>query len=98
MISRGAPPHTHTHTFPPHITTPHLPPSSHIPPVHPQPLAIAPAAPERRAQGGILVGEIQDVLGETGALDDAPDFDGAFFLDEFADGVEEVGGELRAVG
>jgi hypothetical protein len=28
-------------------------------------------------------------------LDDTPDFDGAFVFDEFADGVEEVGGELH---
>jgi|SRR5690242_6126007 len=57
-------------------------------------LAVAAGAAEGSAQGGVLVGEVEDVLGEGGALYDAADFDGAFFLDEFADCVEEGGGEL----
>lgn len=39
--------------------------------------------------------EVEDWLGEVRGLDDAAHFDGAFFLDEFADGVEEVGRELQ---
>jgi hypothetical protein len=35
--------------------------------------------------------EIENVLGEAGALDDGADFDGAFFFDEFADCEEEGG-------
>lgn len=38
--------------------------------------------------------EIQYRLGQTGRLHDAADFDGAFALDQFADGVEEGWGEL----
>lgn len=40
------------------------------------------------------MGEIEDVLGHGGALDDAADLNCAFFLDELADRVEEGGGEL----
>lgn len=61
-------------------------------------LAVAAGAAKGSAQGGVLVGEVEDVLGEGGALYDAAYFDGAFFLDEFADCVEEGGGELVGFG
>ena len=41
------------------------------------------------------MGEIEDWLGQVRGLDDAAHFDGTFFLDELADGEEEVGRELR---
>lgn len=39
--------------------------------------------------------QVEDILREAGALDDTPNLHGALFLDEFADGVEEGGGELH---
>lgn len=57
-------------------------------------LTITSTAPERGAQRSILVSEIEDVLGKAGALDDTANLDSAFFLDEFADRVEERWGEL----
>lgn len=54
-------------------------------------LTIAAVAPEGRAQGRVLVRQVQHVLRHGRALDDAPDFDGAFFFDEFADREEECG-------
>jgi hypothetical protein len=33
--------------------------------------------------------KIQNMLGQACSLNHAADFDGAFFLDEFADGVEQ---------
>ena len=38
--------------------------------------------------------EVQNGLRQIRGLDDAAHFDGAFVFDEFADEVEEVGGEL----
>lgn len=39
--------------------------------------------------------QVQDWLRQVRALDYTADLDGAFFLDELADGEEEVGGELN---
>lgn len=52
---------------------------------------------ESRTECSILVGKVQDMLREARGLDNASDLDGTFFLDEFADSVQEVGGELRIV-
>lgn len=60
-------------------------------------LTIAAAATEGSTQLAVLVGEIEDRLGQVGGLDDAADFDSAFFLDEFADSVEEFRRELVSV-
>jgi hypothetical protein len=56
--------------------------------------SIAATAPERRTQLAVLVREIQDRLRQVGRLDNTADLDGPFFLDEFADHVQEFGGEL----
>jgi hypothetical protein len=57
-------------------------------------LAITAIRPERSAELDVAMCEIQHRLGQTGCLHDAADFDGAFALDQFADGVEEGWGEL----
>lgn len=38
--------------------------------------------------------EVEDRLGEVGGLHDAADLDGAFVLDQFANKVQELRGEL----
>lgn len=55
---------------------------------------IRPAAAESFAQFGILMRELQNVLGETGRLDHASDLDGALVFDQPAHCLEEKGREL----
>ena len=57
-------------------------------------LAVTPATAECGAEGGILMREVKHVLRETSALYYATNLDGAFFLDELADGVEQCWREL----
>lgn len=62
--------------------------------LHAGPLAVTAAASECCTQRGVLVREIKDVLRQACGLDDAPDLDGSFFLDELTDGQQEVRREL----
>lgn len=55
---------------------------------------VATAASERRTQLAILMGKIEDRLGQISRLYNAADLDGAFFLDEFADHVDKFRREL----
>jgi hypothetical protein len=54
-------------------------------------LAIGAAAPKRRTQLAILMGQIQNWLREIRGLHYTPHFDSSFFLDESADGVQQLG-------
>lgn len=58
---------------------------------------IAAAATEGSTQLAVLVGKIEDGLGQIGRLHDTANFDCSLFLDELADRVEEFRGELVPV-
>lgn len=57
-------------------------------------LTICPTAPERSTERCIVVCEIEDVLRQIGGLNNAPNFNGPFILNQHPNGVKQLGREL----
>lgn len=73
------------------------PPGRNLPP-HPSTLThtltITPITSKGSAELDVAVRQVQDRLGKAGSLDDTPDLDGAFALDQFPDNPQELRREL----
>lgn len=60
-------------------------------------LAVCAVAPERGTKSGIMVGKIENMLGQVGPLDNTPDLHGTFFFYQSSDIIKKRRRKLQVL-